>query len=569
MMTKMKKTYLNMTKSALLVSCLVAAMPLSAYAVDTPQGVSAPPDAGMLLGQLEPKRHITPIPKKPKVTVTVPQHETVKQQMKARIDKVVFKCDSLDANTMLQPVIADKLHKEMTFNDMLELADYSMRHLRRFGYGVAFVYPPAQDITKNTLQLNVVIGRYGDLDIKNTSSLANSRLLSYTGKSMRPGALINTNNLEQTMLILNDIPGVEARAALEPGKRPGTSKLVINVHDLEKSGGYVYVDDYGSKASGRFRLGLDYHINNVTHEGDQFDVALLGSTASMRNYLLRYSHPVGNYGAMGRVVFSHMNYRLGDKFDFMNGDGLANTLELGISAPMYRTMNHSTFLDFAYRHRALSDGLFDGQLDTKKSSDSMQMEMHGYARAKNDSISYSLSHTFGNLGLDSTFAEIQDTALKSEGWYNKSNSLLYYIHQFDNRWQLHTSFNGQIGWKNLDSSEDFYIGGADGVRAFPEGETGGDSGMIGTIEFRYQTGLPGLQLTAFADAGRVFYNTHNEEFTGENVRNLAGVGLGFIYNKYRDWYAKFDWATPWGNHYSNSEGSTIHNTYWFRLVKQF
>jgi hemolysin activation/secretion protein len=89
------------------------------------------------------------------------------------------------------------------------------------------------------------------------------------------------------------------------------------------------------------------------------------------------------------------------------------------------------------------------------------------------------------------------------------------------------------------------------------------------IEFRYQTGLPGLQLTAFADAGRVFHNTHNEEFTGENVRNLAGVGLGFIYNKYRDWYAKFDWATPWGNHYSNSEGSKIHNTYWFRLVKQF
>jgi hypothetical protein len=90
MMKKMKKSKFGIAKSALLVSCLLASMPLSAYAVDAPQGVSAPPDAGMLLGQLEPKRNITPIPKKPKVTVTVPQHETVKQQMKAKIDKVVF-----------------------------------------------------------------------------------------------------------------------------------------------------------------------------------------------------------------------------------------------------------------------------------------------------------------------------------------------------------------------------------------------------------------------------------------------------------------------------------------------
>jgi len=560
----------QITQKIIVLCLLLSTIPVTVFAVDTPQGTSAPPDAGAMLGQLEPKRQITPIPHKPnlKVTTTKVQQEALENYKKVKIDKVVYKCPEFDANALLQPLIEDRLHKRMSFDDITNLSNFSMQELRERGYAVNFVYPPAQEVNNKTLELNVVIGKYADIKLNNTSSLKDERILAYT-KNLRPGKLINTNKLEKVLLLLNDIPGVEAKAALEPGKKPGSSNLVVNVRDLEKQGGYIYADDYGNRSTGRFRYGIDYHFNNVSHRGDQVDLSYLTTGKDLNNYLLRYSIPVGNDGAIARTVFSHMNYQLGYKYDFLHGDGLANTLELGVSVPFYRTQNHSVFGDFAYRHRALSDGLFDGQLSAQKSSDSFQLETHGYERGKKDSLTYSLSHTIGHLSLDNTFAQEQDTVLDSADWYNKSNALVYYIHQFDNRWQVHVSLNGQLGWKNLDSSEDFYIGGAEGVRAFPQGETGGDSGMLGTLEVRYATGIPGLQLTAFIDGGRVYYNRNDDLIEGSNVRNLAGAGLGLIYSKYRDWYAKFDWATPWGNHYSKLQNEKVHNTYWFKLVKQF
>lgn len=63
--------------------------------------------------------------------------------------------------------------------------------------------------------------------------------------------------------------------------------------------------------------------------------------------------------------------------------------------------------------------------------------------------------------------------------------------------------SGQYGWTPLDSSEQFYISGADAVRAFVQGEAGGRSGLLGTVELRRILGRSGLTATAFVDAGRI------------------------------------------------------------------
>lgn len=558
-------------KYMILSSCLAASLPLGVMAADPQQASIAPPNAGTFLSELETNRIITPKPSKPVIDVSAPaQQKQQKQQteMKARIDKVVFSCADKDVSPLLQPLATPVLHRDMTFADMQTLAEKATMRLRQEGYSMALVYVPVQGLQNNTLQLKALIGRYGDVAIRNTSSLMDNRVLGYT-YPVRPGHLINGNQLDKSLLILNDIPGIQVKASMAPGKKADTAKIDLNVENLERYGGYVFVDNYGSRSSGRFRYGLDYHFNNVSHVGDQFDMTYLASTKGLHNYLFRYNIPVARDGAMARIAYSRMNYDLGGRYSYLHGDGWANTLELGITVPMKRTVNHSSFYDIAYRHRSLDDRLLDGVRSWRKSSDSIQGEIHGYTRTFKDSFSYSLSHLYGNIGMDNAIAQEQDTLRHVAGWYAHSNVNTYYIHQYNNRLQLHASVSGQYAWKNLDSSEQFYLGGADSVRAFPQGETGGDSGLLGTLEMRYLTSVPGLQMTAFIDAGRVFYNHDNLLGEGNNCRDLAGVGLGLIYSKYRDWYAKFDWATPWGSHYSSAEGNRVDNTYWFRVVKQF
>ncbi len=557
----------KITQGLVLVSLLTAALPQLGYG-EPLQNRPNIPNAGTILHELEPERHVTPRPSAPKIDMQIPQEKQPEQQLTADVRKVVFECKDLDINDRLQPLTQGRLGKGMTFAQMQELAQAATLELRKEGYAMALVYVPVQDLDKGVLKLKAIIGRYGDVEINNHSQMTDERLLGYTYPA-RPGQLIKSQPLDKSLLILNEIPGMKVRASMVPGKKAGTAKIIIDADTLEKQGGYVFVDNYGSKSTGRWRYGVDYHYNNLSKVGDQIDIAYLASFEDMKNYQLRYTLPVGRDGAIARVSYSHMNYELGNRWDYLKGDGIANTLEVGVTIPMKRSLKYSSWYDLSYSRRALSDGLFDGMLDSKKTSNVFQAEIHGYVREDNYSTTYSISHSMGDLGMDTDYAKNTDI-LGTAGWFGKSNATVYHIQRLDDRWQLHVALSGQYADHNLDSSEDFYIGGANAVRAFPQGETGGDSGLLGTLEFRYRTGCPELQLTAFVDAGRVFYN--KDGLAGDpsdNVRNIAGVGLGAIYTTSRNWYAKFDWATPWGNHYSSSEGQKIHNTYWLRVVKQF
>ena len=91
--------------------------------------------------------------------------------------------------------------------------------------------------------------------------------------------------------------------------------------------------------------------------------------------------------------------------------------------------------------------------------------------------------------------------------------------------------SAQRAGKNLDSSEGYSLGGAQGVRAYSQGEGTGDEGYLVQLEARYQMGS--LAPYVFHDAGRVTVNANNAQLTtpsNANSRSLAGSGLGVRYS---------------------------------------
>lgn len=531
------------------------------------------PNAGTILNELEPNRRIVPKQEMPVISDRVAAENNAEAKIHAHIKKVRFLCDEMDITAIGNKALEGRLDRDMNFSDMQDLAEAVTKALRDKGYMTAIAYVPAQDIGPDgELTIKAIIGRYGDVKVDNTSSLTDQRLLGLL-YPIRPGRFIESHKLDKSLLIINEIPGVKIKASMEPGRVPGTAELDLAATNMERQGGYVYVDNYGSRSTGRSRLGVDYHYNNMTHVGDQLDATWLMSDDNLRNYALRYQIPLGRDGAVAHASISHMTYDLGYKFSNMAAIGQSNNLEFGLSVPMQRTVTHSSFYDLTYIHRNMTDEMYHiGDLTSKKSSDNGIIGIHGYARSDKDAFSYSLAEAFGNVGFNTNYAYINGQLADTIGWYSKNTLSFYYIHQMGNRWELHLSGAGQLAHRNLDSSEEFYISGADGVRAFPQGEPGGDSGILGTLEFRYRTGVPGLTATAFVDGGTLWYYEAPDRVVGNNTENrhsLVGVGLGLIYSKYQDWYAKLDWATPWGTHYSEALGKDVHNQVWFRIVKQF
>ncbi len=536
---------------------VLLSLPLTAEAAPEPStlNVKGMPDSGRILNELEPERRITPRQAKPEIDTKIPDVQQGSQELQAYIDRIEYICAELDVKTVLKDEMQPYLGRDMDFAAMQDLAQKVTASLRRHGYMTAVAYVPAQDIANHTLKIKVIIGRIGDLRIDNTSSLMDERLLSYI-RDIRPGQLIKSQPLEKTLLTLNDLAGIKVTASMQPGKRRGSADLLLKVFDLEREGSYLSYDNYGSKSTGRNRFGIEYHYNNLTNVGDQISLSGMTSTDDLHNFQLRYTVPVGNDGASLHLTAGQMNYVLGGQYDYLNADGLTNTYELGVSIPMRRTYAQSHFYSVNVRHRDIHDYILSGMYGTEKTSDSIEGDVYGYYRDDRNSFSYTIGHVAGDLHVRRNNYSAPDAV----GNYHKSLMDLYYIHEIDRNWQLHVSMSGQYGWTPLDSSEQFYISGADAVRAFVQGEAGGRSGLLGTVEIRRSLGITGLMATAFVDAGRIM---------GDGTKDLAGAGLGLIYQKSRDWYGKFDWATPLGCHYSESLGKDVTSTAWLRLVKQF
>lgn len=545
-----------------------------------------PIDAGQLLNELEPERHILPEEKStPEFAIEMPKRAHQASDELIYVEGVELNFTEKDRLTefapsnkkysleymerMVHELMDPQLGGEVSFNTLVKLAEQATEKIRNLGYPTAIIYMPKQDMQDHQLTMNVVLGSYDEISVDDKSMVSEDAIKGYV-HAIQPGDLIYAEKLNKQLLILNDLAGVRAKASLTPGEAVGTAKLKVDVENLEKQGASVYVDNYGSHSTGRYRYGIGYHYNNIAHRGDQIQGNYVTSNLrGMDNYLFQYEIPVGREGSKARASFSRMTYDIWSNAD-INYTGNSKTLEIGTTIPLSRAFSHASFIDLAYRHRWIEDNIVTGDANERfdgKSTDTVELAWKGYARDAYNMFGYQMGTTVGVLRASTDTAEAAKSIARNNTHFEKSAASMYYIRKLSPVSSLYFNVNGQWSYgHNLDSSEDIYIGGPNGVRAFTTGEASGDVGVQGTFEYRYDTPINGLQLSLFYDVGYVRYNAN--PLSADNSRTLAGAGVGLTYSKSRDWYMKLDVATPLSNKYSQSYGKDNNYMVWFRLVKQ-
>ena len=561
------------------------------------EGVAAPRgDIGsQILHELEPERHVDPDPTVPKVDISAPMisqegsDETIfikkinfvfleedllketKPHMKTRWAwKRALAVENEQARLdYLAHQITDKeAGKELSFKQLVKLAEAVTLKMRAEGYITALAYLPQQQMQDDVIKMNIMLGTYDDVLVMNESAIANSRMGAYTSK-LTKGRLIRNDEINRSLLTVNDMPGTTGKASLAPGDNVGTAKMIYEATILEKQGAAAYVDNWGNKSTGRYRYGLNYYYNNLAKAGDVLQANLIMSNhKDMKNGLVQYESAYGQRGEKWRASYSKMDYDFKSRGN--NYEGQTTTYELGTTVPMERDLLKSNFWDLAFRHRVIRDDMLFGgfyPLKSKKHTDVIEGTIKGYTRSNHDALNYYLTNSFGWLTPNTDYARLQMEAGKKNHTFGKTSASLYYMYKFRPRLTGHFSVNGQYSWgKNLDSSEQFYIGGPNAVRAFTSGEANGDAGVLGTAELRYDTKCKGLQLTAFYDIGYARYDAHRASLNGDNYCTLAGAGIGLMYTKSRNYYIKLDWAFPLTD--DSDHNDDLKSRLWFRFVKQ-
>jgi hemolysin activation/secretion protein len=428
----------------------------------------------------------------------------------------------------------------------------------RRGYFVAQAYLPAQDIHDGAVTIAVVEGHYGKVALANQARVSSGLARSILA-GLDTGDIVTTAPLERRLLLLSDLPGVTVKSTLRPGETEGTSDLLVDLTPGRRITGSLEADNAGNRYTGEYRGGGTVNFNEVTGHGDVASLRLLTAGSGL-NYV-RGAYQAQIQDATVGVAYAHLDYRLGREFAPLHARGTVDIASVYGSYPLIRSYDTNLYALADFDVRTLKDRVGATSAVSDRSAKVMSVGLSG---DHHDRLwgggwnSYLVNASFGDLDIRTPAVRAIDAATaRANGSYQKLSFEGARLQELSGPFSLYGEVRGQLASKNLDSSEKMELGGAYGVRAYPEGEAYGDQGYILTAEARMRLAKPSewtggqMQAAVFVDTGSVTLNK-SAWVAGPNDRTLSAVGVGLTWSDAHNLVVKASYATKLGNERATS-----------------
>ena len=464
--------------------------------------------------------------------------------------KVFIKSYSISGNTQIgtkkiQTILKPYEEKELSFKEIQEIVALITKTYRDEGYFIARAYIPTQDLQAqdSVLKIAIIEGKYGEFKLEN-SSLVKDTILQAKLDTAKKNQVIATKDLQRSLLLINDTPGVKVSSTkIAAGKEVGSSDFIIGTQTTQPYNGYVIGDNYGSDYTGKHRIMAGVDINSPFKIGDKISLSALSSQdMGLLNGRVGYGFPIYQNGLRGELSYAKTTYELGDKYKNLDALGSADSFVALFTYPIIRSNdeNLNTYLRTSYNKmndeiRASSSEVEKNTLVSKVGLDYLKNHLI-YDKYSQTKIDASLS--FGKLNFQNPIDKTDDEAgANTNGNFSKinieleNNTMLTDTINWKNKLQLQYA----LGDKNLDGSEDLSLGGANGVKLYPDGEESAENGYIYNTEVTYT--LPSYvginsKIGLFYDIGKV---KMSKDITNEKSRTLQDIGLSY-YASYKDFF---------------------------------
>lgn len=540
---------------------LLCAMPVKA----------APPDAGQTIRELQQRPELD----EPKSTTPL-QHEEVavpkvqpQDDVRIMVDAIQVSGNSAITTEELEALLTDLVGGEHTLGELNQGAARITAYYHEHDYITSRAYIPPQEIEDGVVMINVQEGLIGKPRINNKSRLSDQQVSDYLSEIKR-GDVLQEAPVERALFLLNETPGVgAARAMLQPGASVGASDIIVELSPSDSYFANIHVDNYGNYYTGENRLGAELGLNSPLKFGDLVTLRALTSDQDLAYAYIAYQVPVGGSGLRLGGTYSGTSYSLGKELASLQSHGKATVGSLFTVYPIIRSQRTNITGTLTLEDKQLNDtDLFSSRDKQVKVATFDLMGNHQDTFGGGGITMFDLAISPGRLSMDAASLWIDELTVHTNGPFTR----LYYnfnrLQRLTDRSSLSLALTGQLANKNLNSSEQFSLGGAYGVRAYPQGEAYGDEGRLATVEFRHTFTLT-LQGVMFFDAGSVVIN-RDPYLSGSNTRFLSGGGVG-VNAKVFGIDIKADLAVRGSGGQPVSEPATMnHKTrFWLQLGKQF
>jgi hemolysin activation/secretion protein len=186
-----------------------------------------------------------------------------------------------------------------------EIRDRAATRLRKQGYLAAVQVPP-QKIESGQVRLDVLFARMTRIQIKGSAGADDALLLRYLNK-LTAQPVFNSDQAERYLLLAKDIPGLDIRLALHPIEgAPGEVIGEVSVRRVQVFADLT-VQNYGSKAIGRFNGLARAQINGLTGLGDATSLSFFTTADFNEQKVVQVGHEMrlGGEGLKLRGSFTY------------------------------------------------------------------------------------------------------------------------------------------------------------------------------------------------------------------------------------------------------------------------
>ena len=542
------------------------------------------PDAGQLLEQSrEPLRLPPPtepiLPKPPEPKPALP----VSPQLRVLVKQFTFTGNTIYSAEQLRTAAQEYIGKELDFEGLNDAATAVRAYYRSRGYFLAQAYLPQQAIRNGVVQIGIIEGRIGQVEVDSKPGLriSDSLLVGIVGTHLKQGQIITETGLERPLLLINDLPGAQVTSEIRPSRTIGAADVRVNVDQVQdRFNGFVDADNHGNRFTGEYRLGTNLNWNTPLNYGDQATFRGFVSDEGMWYTRFAYLIPINYRGTRLGVSYSQFDYRLTKDFASLRANGEGEVKSIYAFHPIVRTRNSNFIAQVSYEDKRLIDRV--ESTASSETRDISDWKVGAVGDFRDGFLSgglnaYAVTYTIGDLGIfPETVAasDLAPTGRRTLGGFRKVNIDGRRLQRLSDNASFLLAFSGQRATKNLASAEKFSLGGPNAVRAYPVGEATADDGIVVSGELRYIA--PGFKIfggdlsaSTFVDYGLAKINHDPLPSDAENYRELAGYGFGLSAGRDGDFIVRSSIAWQLTHSDPQSDKAERWPRVWVQAVKWF
>ena len=501
-------------------------------------------DAGVLQQQIQkeaPGVFAAPLPGVEAPTTEQPQtEETVNMLIKG----VQLQGVHLVEEHALLEALAPSLGKSYSMQGLQKLVDVVTDFYSAHGFLVQ-AYLPEQSIQEDgILVIQVLEAKLGNVTVENKdrqARISDKRAADYALALNSVGQPLNLISLEKSVALLSELPGIKASSALEAGEKKGETNVHLSLSRTSLIDARIEAKNGGSRSTGVAQAVASVAFNSPFNMGDQASFYGLYSEGSTFNQAT-YSLPIGYRGLRLAMTANYLDYENIGQYKANGGFGDAWVLAANLSYPIKRSQSTNANLTAGVENK----GYLNRNLASKEVNSGYQIQnlnLGGTLNHYDNLLGGGVTNVSGNLifGHLDINSDTPSNYLVSNGRRYVPNTFTKFTFNVArvqvlpvDGFQLNVNLNGQLSTENLNSSEQFYLGGPNGVRAYPVAQAAGSQGVLASFELQKQV-QEHLQASIFLDAGTVQqYKDPYTDWQGQtgasNTYALYGAGVGLKWN---------------------------------------